>query len=296
MLWGTTGLTSKVLYRLSAVDAVSVGFLRLLIASPAMLVVGHLLAPGSLRPVLRSNWLAVLIMGLGQAGYNFSFFAAIARTSVTAATLLALCTAPLFVALLARLFLAEPLTRPVLLALAAGLSGTVLLIGSEGGRDLLRPDYALGNALALGAGLSYATFALAGRAGSQRAAPGTLVALSFTAGMLMLAPLAFGHGLRLPTNLPAWLVVLVLGIVPTALAYQFYIFGLRAVPATIASIGTLVEPLTAAFLAALFLRERLTASGLAGAGLLLSSLAILTLGAAASRPQATPDKATPPTI
>ena len=278
MMWGTTGLTSRVLNRLSAVDALSVGALRLLTASPALLLLGQALAPGSLRPLLKREWRAVLIMGAAMAGYNGSFFAALARTSVTAGTLLALCTAPLFVAMLARLFLHEPLTRPVLLALGAGLSGTALLVGGQGGRDLLRLDYALGNLLALAAGLSYAVYALVGRAKSHGAPAASLAALSFTTAAILLTPFALANGLRLPTNFPAWLAVLYLGFVPTALAYALYISGLRSVPATMASIGTLIEPLTASLLAALFLGERLTPSGLLGAGLLLSSLAILSLG------------------
>jgi DME family drug/metabolite transporter len=278
MMWGTTGLTSKVLNRLSAVDALSVGALRLITASPALLLLAQTLAPGSLRPLLRREWRAVLIMGAAMAGYNGSFFAALARTSVTAGTLLALCTAPLFVAVLARLFLSESLTRPVLLALAAGLSGTILLVGGQDRSDLLRLDYALGNLLALAAGLSYAVYALVGRAKTHGAPPASLAALSFTTAAVLLAPFALVNGLRLPTNAPAWLAVLYLGLVPTALAYALYLFGLRAVPATMASIGTLVEPLTASLLAALFLGERLTPSGLIGAGLLLSSLAILSFG------------------
>jgi len=278
MMWGTTGLTSKVLNRLSAVDALSVGALRLLTASPALLLLAQALAPGSLRPLLKREWRAVLIMGAAMAGYNGSFFAALARTSVTAGTLLALCTAPLFVAVLARLFLHEPLTRPVLLALAAGLSGTILLVGGQGGRDLLRLDYALGNLLALAAGLSYAIYALVGRAKSRGAPPASLAALSFTTAAILLTPFALANGLRLPTNFPAWLAVLYLGLIPTALAYALYLSGLRSVPATMASVGTLIEPLTASLLAALFLGERLTPSGLLGAGLLLSSLAILSFG------------------
>ena len=278
MMWGTTGLTSRVLNRLSAVDALSVGALRLLTAFPALLLLAQALAPGSLRPLLKREWRAVLIMGAAMAGYNGSFFAALARTSVTAGTLLALCTAPLFVAVLARLFLHEPLTRPVLLALGAGLSGTALLVGGQGGRDLLRLDYALGNLLALAAGLSYAVYALVGRAKSHGAPPASLAALSFTTAAILLTPFALANGLRLPTNFPAWLAVMYLGLVPTALAYALYLSGLRAVPATMASIGTLIEPLTASLLAALFLGERLTPSGLLGAGLLLSSLAILSFG------------------
>ena len=278
ILWGTTGLTSKVLDRLSAVDALSVGALRLITASPALLLLAQALAPGSLRPLLKREWRAVLILGAAMAGYNGSFFAALARTSVTAGTLLALCTAPLFVATLARIFLHEPLTRPVLLALAAGLSGTALLVGGQGGRDLLRLDYAFGNLLALIAGLSYAVYALVGRAKSHGAPPASLAALSFTTAAIFLSPFALANGLRLPTNFPAWLAVLYLGLVPTALAYALYLSGLRVVPATMASIGTLIEPLTASVLAALFLHERLTPSGLLGAGLLLSSLAILSFG------------------
>jgi DME family drug/metabolite transporter len=283
VLWGTTGLTSTALYRLSEVDALSVGALRLITASPALLLLAQTLAPGSLRPLLRREWRAVLVLGAAMAGYNGSFFAALARTSVTAGTLLALCSAPLFVAVMARAFLGEPLTRPVLLALAAGVSGTVLLVGGQGGGDVLRWDYALGNGLALAAGLSYAVYALVGRAKSGRAPPASLAALSFTTAAFMLAPFALGSGLRLPTNLPAWLAVLYLGLVPTALAYALYISGLRTVPATTASIGTLVEPLTAAVLAALFLGERLTPDGLVGAALLLGSLVILSLGGRASR-------------
>jgi len=278
MLWGTTGLTSKVLNRLSAVDALSVGALRLVTAFPALLLLAQTLAPGNLLPLLKRDGRAVLIMGAAMAGYNGSFFAALARTSVTAGTLLALCTAPLFVAVLARIFLHEPLTRPVLLALAAGLSGTALLVGGQGGRDLLRLDYALGNLLALAAGLSYAVYALVGRAKAHSAPPASLAALSFTTAAILLTPFALANGLRLPTNVPAWLAVLYLGLVPTALAYALYLSGLRAVPATMASIGTLIEPLTASLLAALFLHERLTPSGLLGAGLLLSSLAILSFG------------------
>src|SRR3989304_5623170 len=48
MMWGTTGLTSKVLNRLSAVDALSVGALRLLTASPVLLLLAQ--GPAPRRP------------------------------------------------------------------------------------------------------------------------------------------------------------------------------------------------------------------------------------------------------
>lgn len=278
VLWGTTGLSSRLLGRVATADALSVGLLRLLIAAPAMLLIARWQAPGAGGAVMRRSWRALLLFGAGVAGYNACFFAAIERTSVTAATLLALCTAPLFVALLARLFLREPLTRPVLAALGLGLAGTVLLVGGQGGRDLLRADYALGNLLALGAAFSYASYSLVGRAKVQEHPPTMVAALAFAVAPLLLAPLVLARGMVLPTSGVGWGLMLYLGLVATAVAYLVYIVGLREVPATVASIATLVEPLTATLLAALFLGERLTPLSVCGALLLLGSLALLSRG------------------
>ena len=66
--WGTTGLTSKILNQLSALDAVSVGALRLLIAFPALLVLAQALAPGALWPLLKREWRAVGVMGAMLGG------------------------------------------------------------------------------------------------------------------------------------------------------------------------------------------------------------------------------------
>ncbi|HYN87240.1 MAG TPA: DMT family transporter, partial [Ardenticatenaceae bacterium] len=103
--WGTTGITSKALYRFSGIEGLQVAFLRLALASPALLVAAQLVTPSNLRRVAFGNWRSIFLFGLGVALSNFCFFAPIPRTSVTAATVLAICTAPLFVAVLARLLL-----------------------------------------------------------------------------------------------------------------------------------------------------------------------------------------------
>jgi DME family drug/metabolite transporter len=69
-----------------------------------------------------------------------------------------------------------------------------------------------------------------------------------------------------------WL--LYLGAVPTALAYPMFFAGLATVPATIASVITLLEPVTAAVIAVGLLGERLTASAVAGAIVLLTAVAV----------------------
>jgi drug/metabolite transporter, DME family len=65
--------------------------------------------------------------------------------------------------------------------------------------------------------------------------------------------------------------------VPTAAAYILYVIGLRTTPVTVSGILTLVEPLTATLLGVLFFGDRLGTAGVLGAGLLVSTVAGLTL-------------------
>ncbi len=62
---------------------------------------------------------------------------------------------------------------------------------------------------------------------------------------------------------------------PTALAYGLYFAGLAAVRATTASVISLIEPVSAAAIAVLFLGERLTMATAIGTGVLLTAVAAL---------------------
>jgi DME family drug/metabolite transporter len=72
-------------------------------------------------------------------------------------------------------------------------------------------------------------------------------------------------------------MLLYLGCVPTALGYGLFQIGMRSLSATLASIVTMCEPLTAAILAWLLFHEELAPLGLLGAGLLLGAMAIIML-------------------
>jgi threonine/homoserine efflux transporter RhtA len=76
-------------------------------------------------------------------------------------------------------------------------------------------------------------------------------------------------------SLPVWPHLAYLGVVPTAVAYALYILGLRTTSATAASIGALLEPLTATLLGVVFFGESLGATGLVGAILLIGAVTLL---------------------
>jgi len=72
-----------------------------------------------------------------------------------------------------------------------------------------------------------------------------------------------------------WLLLLHLGLLPTALAYVLFLFAMRHTSATVASIVTLLEPLTSTVLAWALFGEQLGPLGLPGALLLLGAIGLL---------------------
>jgi len=70
-------------------------------------------------------------------------------------------------------------------------------------------------------------------------------------------------------------LLLYLGVATMALAYGLLYAGLRTTSGSAATLATLVEPLSAALLAALMLGERLTWPALLGGGLILGAVVAL---------------------
>lgn len=271
-LWGTAGLAGKVLISRHGMDPLVIGAWRLTISAPVLMVAAVWESRWWKRRALgRRKWGWLTMFGLAVAGYQVGYFSAVDRTLVSTATMLTVCTAPLVVAILARTLLKEQLGAPTLVALTAGLAGTVLLIGGDGLAGLTDPRLTTGNALALFAAFCYGGYTLIGKHLLADAPPFRVLAVAFSLGALLLSPV-----IQLPDpSLEAWLLLCYLGAVPTAAAYLFYMHGLRRSTATRASVAALLEPLTAALLALIFLGERLPPAGWVGAGLLLSSLALM---------------------
>ncbi|RME50342.1 MAG: EamA family transporter [Caldilineae bacterium] len=279
MLWGTVTVGVKLLYNWGETTPLTIGWLRLTVAAPALFALAHVFTGASpARMVIRApfrTWGLLLVGAFTMAAYQVCLFAALTRTSATVGAVLALCSAPVFAAVLGWPLLGERPTRWVGVALVGAILGTALLSRLTDWRDLLALDYLLGNVLALGAGLSYALYSLAARGLVGRVNPWHIIAIVFGGGSLMLLPWVLATGFVAIFGWGGWGVVLYLGLAPTALAYIFHIFGLRTTPASVATLLSLLEPLTATGLAFILLGERLQGMQMAGAILLLASLGVL---------------------
>lgn len=244
------------------------GASRLVVAAP-LLLAGAAAARSSWR---RTGW-AFLPAGLCIAAYQVCYFAAVPRAGVAATALLAICSAPLFVAALARLQLGEQPGRRTVAALVLGAAGGALLVAGSGSPGA---GFAGGAALALGAGLVYSLYVVTSKRALAGGDPRALAALTFGTAAVALAPvLVVAAPATASLWRSAWPLILYLASIPTALAYWLYTAGLRRVQASAATIVGLLEPLTATVLGLSLFAEHLHPLGWMGAGLLLAAVTVL---------------------
>jgi DME family drug/metabolite transporter len=276
IFWGTVGIANQAIYAHSATNALSLAFLRLAIAAPLFVLAGLRLPARNFLQIKWRDLMLMLVMGGLQALYQASYSAAIPYAGVTISTLIALCVAPVIVALFSAFIARERLTWVILIALVSALGGTMLLVIAR--EHLSTGNFSLpGVALALLSAAGYAGFILCGRQLTGSYHPLSINAVAFGTGALLLFFFATATKLVVVYPLWGWFLLLYLGCVPTALAYGLFQAGMRSLSATVISIVTLLEPLTAAVLAWIFFQEQLNALGLLGAGLLLGSMAMLLL-------------------
>ena len=200
-----------------------------------------------------------------MAAYQVCYFTAVTLTGVAvAARFLAICSAPLMIALLAALFLGERLTSAARLSLGMAVAGTALLVIGPRGPGEVAGRSLLGALLALGAGLSYAVYAVGAKRLLARDGPAAagrrhllLAALPAHAG----AP---GGVVGAPALAEAWPLLLL----PRRGANRARVHPLHRraprVPATTAGMVSLLEPLTATVLGVMVFGESLGPAGMAG--------------------------------
>jgi drug/metabolite transporter, DME family len=271
--WGTTGSVTTILVQRHGAEPLVIGVARMVVAA-ALLLAAARLAGASLR-IARADLGRCLLMGICMAAFQAAYFTAVVMTGIAVTALLAICSAPLMIAMLAAAVLGERLSVRIAIALGLGVAGTALLVAGPAGGLAVGPRLAGGAVLALTAGLAYALYVITAKVSLARSAPLPLTALSFTAAALVMLPVLAWSTAPLEQLARGWPWLLYLGSVTTAGAYAAYTSGLRRVPAAVAGIVTLLEPLTATLLGVLAFGEPLGALGGLGALALLGAIGLL---------------------
>ncbi len=281
LLWGTIGVAGRAVLDRTSLDPLEISWLRTLFAAPATVAIGlKLLGPAVFR-VKRRDVVLMGLLAVTNYSFQFLYLIGVREIGVSVATLICLCSIPVLVALTSVFFFGDRLSRAVWIALAAAVLGTALLSFGQGGSG---GD----GAVALGVGAAFlsaigaAAYTLGSRSIVQRYHPITALAVGFPIALVIFAPVMLGGNLGRDIPVSAWLLLAYLGIGTQSIAYLLFQWGLKTESATVASIVTLLEPVLAAGLAWMLFDERLGWLGMAGAGLLIAGLLLLSFSPASN--------------
>lgn len=271
LLWGGAFFFSKV--ALAELGPLTVVLARVSIGAAALWAV--LLASGQAPAASPRLWGQLALMGLINNVIPFSLiFWGHTQISSGLASILNAAT-PLWTALLAHALTRDDrLSSNRLAGVVVGLGGVATMVsGAVGGGFGLN---LLANLAVIGASLSYSFAVIYGRRfrGLSPMVPATG---QLTCSALMMAPVVAvveGPALALP-GAQTLAALLGLGLLSTALAFTLYFRLLATAGPTNTTLVTLLIPVSAVLLGAVFLGERLEPRHLAGMGLV--ALGLLTI-------------------
>ncbi|HAT32091.1 MAG TPA: EamA family transporter [Janthinobacterium sp.] len=273
VLFSTKAILAKLLYRYH-IDAVTLIAFRMLFSLPIFAAV-------ALWQMRRGPALAVAdrwrLVGLGLVGYylsSFLDFLGLEYISVGLERLILFMT-PTFVLIISTVFLKQHIRRMQWLALAASYGGIVLVFVHDlrGGAS----NVALGALLVLGSATSYAVYLLG--SGELLKRIGSLRLVSYAMCVSSVACIGQFFLLRpasvLLQPLPVYGLSLANGIFCTVMPVFMTMAAVARIGAPTASQAGMVGPVSTLFLGALVLGEPITNWQLAGTGLVLSGIYML---------------------
>lgn len=208
--------------------------------------------------------LAILVV-CGGVIYPWCFLSSLQNTSATNSALL-IALNPVFTVLAAP-FVGERLTGNRVAGVLLALGGAVIVITQGEMARLLGLSLNVGDVFALGAAMTWAVFNLTSRLALAQLAPAPINCLVYVVGGVALALLgASEHPLeQLLAASPAALGgLVVMAVLASVLAGQFFLIGLRAIGVSRAVVFVYLVPVLTALLSALLLDEALSLAQLAG--------------------------------
>lgn len=272
LIWGNTFLVTK-----SAVTELSplvAAALRYIIATavlvPVALMRGGLGNLPSPRPY-------AMLFALGLIGvtlyYTFFNLALMYGTASQGALVQALL--PASIALSAVIGLKEKLSRRRIAGIMLSIAGVALLVGAGASTDdLAAPDPLLGGLLMIAAVVCWGVYTSLAKRLAHADLVIVTVWISFI-GMLMLLPFAAYelHSAPLPrVSLQAWLGLIYLGVVASALGFIIYNRVLRDLDASEVGVYVNLVPIVGVMSAMLFLGETLQPAQFVGGAIALAGM------------------------
>ena len=272
-LWGTVGIQVQTLFNYN-ISLQSIVFWRLFFAFIILL---------SFVFFTNKKWLMIdkkgliylALMGLfSQLLFNLFYFSCIQKTTIATAVTL-LYSAPIFIAVMARIFYKELFTPVKIIALFLSMGGC--FFAATGGSVAVLKINLIGVLMGLGAGFTFSLVTIISKAIIHKYHQFTIIVYALGFGLLFYLP--FSHPLIIfQRNLPleVWLLIASFGVISTAIAYGLYITGISyGIEVSRAGIISTLELVVAVILSYLIFKEVLWGWKLAGILMVVFSVVIV---------------------
>lgn len=265
--WGTISLFVRAIPLPSSAIALVRGIVGTLFLLAVMLVRRE---PIGWAALWRNRWL-LLLSGAAIGANWILLFEAYRFTTVSTATL-CYYLAPIIVIALSPILFRERLTVRKLACIGAALAGMALVSGALTGSEGLGSDPLLGIGCGLGAALGYAT----GMSCNKRivgvgAYEKTVAQLAIVVAVLAPYVLLTEDVLAFRLDAAQLILLLVVGVVHTGIAYYLYFGSMEHLPAQSIAVLCYIDPVVAVLISILVLGEPMSASSVLGAALILGA-------------------------
>ncbi len=217
----------------------------------------------------------LFILGFtGVFANNLFFFLALLYTSVTNAAII-FATTPFMTAILAFIFLKEPLGLKNICALIIALSGVIFLVTNGDIHALLHMNFNIGDLYEVGASFALAVFTIISRKVANNYAPITMVGYENLFSLIITIPLLLITGaldLQVTPTYKGWLSILYLGVFASALGYIFQQISIKSIGASKSAAFLNLTPFLSVLLGMIFLGESLSTVKIISGMLILAGI------------------------
>lgn len=262
LIFGTVGIFRKFIPLSSSMLAMLRGFIGVAFLWLVITLKGERLDVS----IIRANWKWLTVSGI-FIGLNWiALFEAYRYTSVAVATL-CYYMAPAMVILASPLVLKEKLVPKKAVCVLAAVMGMVFVSGVM---EEQQAQSLKGIGLGLGAACLYASVILMNKKMPPMACYDKTMVQLFAAAAVLL-PYNLVQAEMVAVTVSEALLVAVVGIVHTGIAYALYFSAMDGLKAQIVALYSYIDPVSAIVLSLIIFREKMTAFGILGTVLILGA-------------------------
>lgn len=267
LIWGTIGIFVRGI----ALSSLEIAFFRAIIGSLFLFLLGIIRQEKFEIKSLKKN-LPILLLSGAVIGVNWiMLFQGYKYTTISNATL-SYYFAPVFIAIFSFLILKEKLSTKRVICIFGAMIGLFLILQSGEKSSVSSYNHVKGISYGLSGAVLYAIVVLLNKQIKGLSSFKITLIQLFVAGIVLLPFILKQNTLDLRTvDVKSWLLILLIGIIHTGIAYLLYFSSIKNVEGQSIAILSYIDPISAVLISSVFLGETMGIFQMLGGAIILIS-------------------------